>query len=74
MIPNSVIIKTKMFGKDFNMEYFALQKGKEKILCSWFPDQPLYEKTKVHYVGVANGLGGYRKMIDEGWSDKRFQL
>lgn len=50
---------------------FVLQKGKERLLVSFQATHEFRGQT-VHYVGVKNGLGGYRKLIDEGWVDRRF--
>ena len=56
-------------------EYFVMINWatKEQLLCSWWEDQPNCFGRKVHYIGVTNGLGGYHKMIQKGFVDRRFQ-
>ena len=53
-------------------QYFVLFKGKESYLCSWFENEPDFYGRKVHYVGVTDGLGGYRQMLAKGFTDRRF--
>lgn len=53
-------------------EYFVLFKGRQSVLCSWHENEPDLYGRKVHYIGVTNGLGGYREMINNGWIDRRF--
>lgn len=51
--------------------YFVLYRGKEKLTCTWHKSHVFYNQT-IHYIGVTEGLGGYYKMIGEGWIDRRF--
>ena len=57
-------------------EYFVLinYKTKEKFLCSWAEEEPLYFNQKVYFAGNGiDGLGGYRQMLKKGFVDRRFQ-
>ena len=55
-----------------NKNYFLLRRNKnESLLCSWFENQPNYFNRKVYYIGVSNGLGGYKYMLSQGWIDRR---
>lgn len=56
-------------------EYFVMinWKTREQLLCSWWENEPDCWGRKVYYIGVTNGLGGYRKMIEKGFIDRRFQ-
>lgn len=55
-------------------EYFLLinYKTKERVLCSWWENEPYCWGRKVYYIGVTNGLGGYHNMIAKGFIDRRF--
>lgn len=52
--------------------YFVLFNSKrEKLLCSWGDNEPDFHNQKVHYIGITNGLGGYKDMLNKGWFDRR---
>lgn len=55
-----------------NNKYFVMSKGKESYLVSWFDNQPNVFGRKVYYIGVTNGLGGYRYLLEQGFQDRRF--
>lgn len=46
---------------------------KERLLCSWFQNEPNFNGQEIHYIGLTNGLGGYRQMLDKGFIDRRFR-
>ncbi len=54
-------------------EYFVMlnYRTKERYLCSWFENEPDIYGQKVCYIGVTNGLGGYRHMLAKGFVDRR---
>lgn len=47
---------------------FVLFKERKKISCSWFETN---NYPNVHYIGITNGLGGYKAMLQKGFLDKR---
>lgn len=54
-------------------EYFLLinYKTKERYLCSLNENEPDFYGQKVWYIGIENGLGGYRTMLAKGFVDRR---
>lgn len=44
---------------------------KEKYLCSWMQNEPLFFNQKIYFIGI-NELGGYNQLISKGFIDRRF--
>lgn len=50
--------------------YMTDPEGNPKLV-TWISEITEYLNEPVYYIGVTDGLGGYRKLLLEGWTDNR---
>jgi len=57
----------------FKLFVLVNYKTKERYLCSFDENLPPLFGQKIHYIGITNGLGGFRSMLSKGFVVRKFQ-